>query len=76
MEVLEFDPLPPGEENHLTFKGAFPTSHMHPAELWCDIIEPKGCQVLATYRQGFLRRPPRHDDEHFRPGQGHLHRHA
>ena len=24
LEVLEFDPLPPGEENHLTFKGAFP----------------------------------------------------
>jgi len=26
LEVLEFDPLPPGEENHLTFKGAFPTA--------------------------------------------------
>jgi beta-galactosidase len=53
MEVLEFDPLPPGEENHLTFKGAFPTSHMHPAKLWCDIIEPKGCQILANYAKDF-----------------------
>ncbi len=32
LEVLEFDPIPPGEENHLTFKGAFPTSHLHPAQ--------------------------------------------
>jgi beta-galactosidase len=53
LEVLEFDLLPPGEENHLTFKGAFPTSHMHPARLWCDIIEPKGCQILATYVKDF-----------------------
>lgn len=53
LEVLEFDPIPPGEENHLTFKGAFPTSHMHPAKLWCDIIEPKGCQILATYVKDF-----------------------
>jgi beta-galactosidase len=54
LEVLEFDALPPGEENHLTFKGAFPTSHLHPAKLWCDIIEPKpGCQILATYAKDF-----------------------
>ena len=26
MEVVEFDPLPIGEENHLTVKGAFPTA--------------------------------------------------
>ena len=75
LEVLEFDPIPPGEENHLTFKGAFPTSHVHPARLWCDIIEPKGCQVLADVCEGFLRRPARHDDEHLRPRQGRLHRH-
>jgi beta-galactosidase len=58
MEVLEFDPLPPGEENHLTFKGAFPTSHLHPARLWCDIIEPKGCQVLATFAKDFYAGRP------------------
>jgi len=58
LEVLEFDPLPPGEENHLTFKGAFPTSHMHPAKLWCDIIEPKGCQILATYAKDFYAGRP------------------
>jgi beta-galactosidase len=58
LEVLEFDPLPPGEENHLTFKGAFPTSHMHPARLWCDIIEPKECQVLATYAKDFYANRP------------------
>jgi beta-galactosidase len=58
LEVLEFDPIPPGEENHLTFKGAFPTSHLHPARLWCDIIEPKGCQILATYAKDFYSGRP------------------
>ncbi len=58
LEVLEFDPLPPGEDNHLTFKGAFPTSHLHPAKLWCDIIEPKGCQILATFAKDFYAGRP------------------
>ncbi len=58
LEVLEFDPIPPGEENHLTFKGMFPTSHVHPARVWCDIIEPKGCQVLATYAKDFYAGRP------------------
>jgi len=58
LEVLEFDPLPPGEENHLSFKGAFPTSHLHTARMWCDIIETKGCQVLATYAKDFYAGRP------------------
>jgi beta-galactosidase len=58
LEVLEFDQLPPGEENHLTFKGTFPTSHLHPAQLWCDLIEPKGCQVLASYAKDFYAGRP------------------
>src|SRR5215831_12483684 len=58
LEVLEFDPLPPGEENHLTFKGAFPTSHLHPARLWCDVIEARECQVLATYAKDFYAGRP------------------
>ncbi len=58
LEVLEFDPLPPGEENHLVFKGAFQTSHLHPARLWCDIIEPRECQVLATYAKDFYAGKP------------------
>lgn len=58
MEVMEFDPLPPGDENHLTFKGAFPTSHLHPAKIWCDLIEPKECQILATYSKDFYSGRP------------------
>lgn len=58
LEVLEFDPLPPGEENHLTFKGQFAASRMHPAKVWCDIIEPKGCQVLGTYAKDFYAGRP------------------
>ena len=58
MEVVEFDQLPPGEENHLTFKGTFQTSHLHPARLWCDIIEPAECQVLSTYAKDFYAGKP------------------
>ncbi len=58
LEVVEFDMLPPTEENHLTFKGAFPTSHLHPAKLWCDLIEPKGCQILANYSKDFYAGKP------------------
>jgi beta-galactosidase len=73
LEVLEFDMLAPSEDNHLTFKGAFQTSHMHPAKIWCDLIEAKGCQVLATFGKDFYAR---HYHEHLRTGQGDLHRHA
>jgi len=58
LEVLEFDPLPLQEENHMTFKGAFPTSHLHPAKLWCDIIEARGCQILATFAKDFYAGKP------------------
>jgi beta-galactosidase len=59
LEVREFDSLPPGEENHLSFKGTFPTSQMHPARIWCDMIEPRPeCQVLATYSREFYAGVP------------------
>ncbi len=58
MEVREFDPLPPGEENHLVFKGTFPTSHLHPARTWCDLIEPKECQIICTYAKDFYAGQP------------------
>ena len=58
MEVLECDMLAPDEENHLTFKGAFQTSHMHPAKIWCDIIEAKECTVLAAYTKDFYAGRP------------------
>jgi beta-galactosidase len=58
LEVREFDPLAPGEENHLTFRGAFPATHLHPGKLWCDIIEPKGCQVIGVYSKDFYAGKP------------------
>lgn len=58
LEVREFDPLPPGEENHLTFRAGFPASHLHPGRLWCDLIEPKGCQIVATYAKDFYAGKP------------------
>ena len=58
LEVQESDMLPPGEDNHLTFKGSFPTGHLHPARVWCDLIEPKGCQIMATYAKDFYAGKP------------------
>src|SRR4030095_5997859 len=58
MQVLEFDPLPPGEENHLSMKGAFHATHLHSARLWCDIIEPSGCTVIGTYSKDFYAGRP------------------
>ncbi len=58
LEVLEFDALPPGEENHITLKGAFSATQSHPARLWCDIIEPKGCTVIGTYAKDFYTGRP------------------
>lgn len=58
LRVVEFDPLPPGEENHITIKGGFPTTGLHSARLWCDIIEPDTCQILGTYAQDFYAGTP------------------
>jgi beta-galactosidase len=58
LEVREFDPLPPGEENHLTFRSGFPATHLHPGRVWCDVIEPKGCQVLGTFSKDFYAGKP------------------
>jgi beta-galactosidase len=58
MEVTEFDPMSPEDENHMAFRGAFHTSTLHTARLWCDIIEPKGCQILATFSREFYAGHP------------------
>ncbi|MCF7668924.1 MAG: beta-galactosidase [Verrucomicrobia bacterium] len=58
LQIIEFDPLPSGEENHLIFKGAFPATHLHPARHWCDLIEPDGCQILACYAKDFYSGKP------------------
>jgi beta-galactosidase len=58
LEVVEFDTLPVGEENHITVKGSFPNSGLHPARLWCDLIEPQGCQTLAVYSKDFYAGRP------------------
>ena len=58
LEVLEFDPMSPEQENHLAFKGPFHGTHLHRARLWCDVIAPAGCQVLATYTQDFYAGQP------------------
>ena len=58
LEVQEFDMLAPNEDNHLVFRGGFPTSQTHPAKIWCDLIKPNGCQILATYSKDFYAGKP------------------
>jgi beta-galactosidase len=58
LEVLEFDPLPPGEENHITLKGQLSASQLHPAKLWCDVIEARNCQVIGTFAKDFYAGRP------------------
>lgn len=69
MEVLEFDPIPPEEENHVVFKGEFPVTHLHAARLWCDIIEPGECQVLGTFSKDFYAGRPAMTVNQFGLGQ-------
>ncbi len=58
MEVKESDILPPGRENALHFKGSFKTSKQHFGRLWCDIIEPLECEILATFTREFYSGSP------------------
>ena len=76
LEVLEFDPIEAEQENHLAFKGPFHANHPHRARLWCDVIAPAGCQILATYTHDFYAGRPAMTHQRIRPGQGHLHRHG
>lgn len=58
LEVMEFDPLPLSEENHLAVKGGFIATQLHTARLWCDVIKPLSCQVLATFAKDFYAGSP------------------
>ena len=58
LEVREFDPLPPKAENHFTLKGQLAAGTQHPARLWCDVIDAKGCQVLGVYTDDFYSGRP------------------
>lgn len=58
MTVTEFDPLPEEGDNHMHSKSDFHVSHLHPVRVWADIIEPRDCQVLATYAKDFYAGRP------------------
>jgi beta-galactosidase len=58
LEVVEFDPIPSDSENHLHMKADFPSSHLHPAKVWCDLIEPRECKVMATFAKDFYAGRP------------------
>jgi len=57
MEVLEFDPLPPGEEIISPSKARFPRA-IPPAKLWCDLIERRIARSSATYARTFTAAAP------------------
>lgn len=58
LEVEEFDPLPPEAEHHLHFSSGFPAKHAHCARIWCDVIRPEECQVLATFTKDYYSGRP------------------
>jgi beta-galactosidase GanA len=58
LEVSEFDPLPADSDNHMNSKGNFHISHLHPVRVWADVIEPRECQILATYAKDFYAGRP------------------
>ncbi|MGC8744438.1 MAG: beta-galactosidase trimerization domain-containing protein [Verrucomicrobiia bacterium] len=68
LEVEESDMISNVEENHLAFKGAFTTTQLHTARVWCDIIRPNGCQILATYTKEFYAGKPALTLNHFGKG--------
>ena len=58
MEVTEWDVLPPAEDNNLSVRSVIPTTASHPARLWCDLIDVREAQVLATYGRDFYAGMP------------------
>jgi beta-galactosidase len=75
MEVTEFDPMPPEEENHLAFKGNFHTSQMHTARTVVRRDRAQRLPDAGHVHQGLLRRAPAMTMNTFGRGQGHLYRH-
>lgn len=58
MEVTEWDVLPPSDDNNLSVRSVIPTTASHPARLWCDLIDVREAQVLATYGRDFYAGMP------------------
>lgn len=58
LEVVEFDPLPADAENHMNARGDFHITHLHPVRVWADVIEPRECQILATYAKDYYAGRP------------------
>ncbi|MGE3311739.1 MAG: beta-galactosidase [Limisphaerales bacterium] len=58
LEVIEFDPMPRDADNHMNAKGNFHINHLHPVRVWADVIEPRECQILATYAKDFYAGRP------------------
>lgn len=59
VEVEEHDSLGPGMRNSLRFSppGQVARSPL-PAAIWCDVLEPKGAEVVATYSDDYYAGKP------------------
>ena len=53
--VEEYDPQPVGQGNHIIFshRELSRLASSAPVRVWCDVIEPRGAEVLATYGEGY-----------------------
>ncbi len=54
VEVEEYDALPPGKTNTVCFtSGGAAAGEAFEVDTWCEILQPRGAQVLAEYQQDY-----------------------
>ena len=76
LEVLEFDPAAARRGESSDVQGRFPDQPPASGAAVVRHHRAEGMPGAGHLREGFLRGPAGDDDEHLRPGQGDLHRHA
>ena len=59
IEVAEYDSLTPDMHNRLEFEGEFKRSSAAPTVgVWCDVLEPRGAEVVARYTEDYYAGEP------------------
>ncbi len=58
VEVVEYDPLPPGATRPLELLIPTGGEGEPQATIWCDVLAPRGAQVVARYAGGYYAGQP------------------